>query len=334
MTSLLELLKQKKQDMAASRRSRTAKLADGSSRWRILGSWRGADQQFWHDFGQHFVKDAAGKIVAIYMCVDKTYGKPCSVCEAIKQGASGATDEATLKIISDAKSGARVLVSALHLDGPEPNKVQILELPPTVFEQIVSIITEWAEAGHDVLGPNGKDIIINRSGTGIGTKYSAQVAAKATVVPASICEKLHDLDEYVNQESGEVQTRAINAVRAVSGLLPAPSAAGAGLPLAARAGMVIEDDSAVVTAPPPRAAAAPAAPVFEDVPDLAVVSAPPPRAAAAAPVASTPAWEEPIAAAPAPVKAAAPVAAPAPVAAAPAASTGDDELDNLLAELG
>lgn len=324
MSALLELLKKKKQEMAAANRGRTAKIPDGTSRWRIMGSWRGKDQPFWHDFGQHYVKDAAGTMVAIYMCVDRTFGKPCAVCDAVKQGVAGATDEPSMKLIGDAKSASRVLVNALCLDavpaGKDPHKVEILEMPPSLFEAFVNISTEWEEAGESILGATGRDVMITRTGAGKLTKYTAQVAAKAVTVPAGICEKLHNLDEYVAQESAEQQARAINGVRAISGLLPA-AGASSGMPLAARAGMLLDDEVAL-TPPARRIAPAPAAAAespFEDVPDLNEVATPPARRAAPAPAAAAAA------------AAAAPAARVAPAAVAD--SSGDAELDALLAGL-
>lgn len=303
MSALLELLKQKKQAIDASRKGRTEKLPDGTSRWRILGSWRGAaDPQFWHDFGQHFIKDTAGAVKAIYMCTEKTFNRPCAVCDAVGHGIKGATDDAMLKALTDAKSSSRVLVNAMHLDSGEPHKVHILELPPTVFEQLVTIATEWEEGGQGILGASGRDLSISRSGTGKNTKYVVQVSPKVMEIPASAF-KPNDLDAYVAQESVEQQQRAISTVRAVAGLLPGP-ASTSGLPLAAAgAAMLVDEEPAA--APPRRAAPAPAA--FEDVPDLAeVAAAPPPR----------------------------PAAAPTHVAAAAAPSGGDAELDDLLASLG
>lgn len=304
MSALLELLKKKQQDMSASRKGRTAKIPDGGSRWRIMPSWRGEGQQFWHDFGQHFIKDAAGAMQAIYICTDKTFGKPCAVCDAVSHGIKGAHDDATMKILQDAKSGARVLVNAMHLDSSEPQKMHVMEMPPTVFEQFVAICAEWEEAGESVLGAKGKDIIIQRTGTGKNTKYTVQVAAKATVVPPEACSKLNNLDDYVAQESSEQQTRALNSVRAVSGLLPAPSAGA--LPAAARgAAMIGDDDPYAVATPPARATRAPVE-EFEDVPDSVTMPAARPAAPAAAPAAAS----------------------------APAAATGDADLDDLLASLG
>lgn len=317
MSALLALLKQKKQDLAAGRRKKAVKPTDGTTRWRILPSWRGEGQQFWHDFGQHFVKNHAKEMTAIYMCTDKTFGKPCSVCEAISSGIKGATDDATMELLKDARSSGRVLLNALWLDSPRPEEKvdpQILELPPSVFATIVEIASEWEEAGQSIFDlEGGKDLLIGRTGAGKNTKYTVQVAAKVTPVPAGVAAKLHDLDEYVQQESSEQQLRALNSVRSVVGLLPAP-AASSGLPAAAAAmgaAGIVEDDEYAVATPPKRTPAA-------DVEDVA-----PKPAAAAKP-------------APAATVAAAPAAAAAAAAAAPAAvaSSGDPDLDAMLAELG
>lgn len=320
MSSLLELLKQKKQDIAAGRRRKTIKPAEGTTRYRILPSWRKSPgQPFWADFGQHFIKDAAGQIQAIYICTDKTFGKPCAICDAVRQGIKSATDDTTMKLLKDAGANARVLVNAVKYDhAGNPSDVEILELAPTAFEALLGVAAEWEEAGQSIMDlTTGRDVLVTRTGTGLNTKYVVQVSAKSTPAPAGCMDKVHDLDAYVQQESTEMATRALNSVRAVSGLLPAPSVAS-GLPAAAAAGaMSIADEYEVAAAPAPRPTPAGAAPQqFEDVPWVETAAAPAP----AAPVA------------PAPV-----AAQPAPVAAAPAAAaapSGDPELDELLKSLG
>lgn len=312
MSALLALLQQKKQAIAASRKSKTAKLTDGRSRWRILPSWRGADQPFWHDFGQHFVKNSAGEIQAIYVCSEKTHGKPCEVCSVVAQSIKAATDDATLQLLNDAKANGRVLVNAFHIDGPEPTKVQILELPPTVFGDFVNLAEEFEQAGQSILDLNtGKDIIVTRTGKGKNTKYSTVPAAVSQPVPAAVMAQLNNLDEYVNQETSEGMTRALTSVRSIAGLLPAPTggARPSGLPLAAAGAATLVDEDLYAAAPMPAKAPAAAVPTVEDVTPRAVAPAPAPVAAAPAPVAA------------------------APVAATAATSTGDDELDALLAGL-
>lgn len=293
MSSLLALLKDKKQQLDSRNRAKTAKIPDGRSRWRILPSWRGGgDQQFWHDFASHYIKNAKGEMQAVYVCVDKTYGRPCEICDTVAHAIKHATDDATLELLTQAKANGRVLVNAIHLDGPKSGEVQILELAPTAFGMIVGIAAEYEEAGESIFDISaGKDLVIERSGAGKQTKYSVMPAAKTSPVPRDVMTKLHNLDDYVRQESAEQQTRALNAVRVAAGALPAPvgssvaTRAGAGgLPAGA---VIVEDDYA--TAPPPK-----------------------PKAAAPAPAA----------------KAAAPAPAPAVEA-----STGDAELDDLMAQL-
>jgi hypothetical protein len=301
MSSLLDLIKAKKQQLAAGNRRKTIKFSDGTRRYRILPGWRKGDEQFWHDFGQHYVKNAAGDMQAVYVCADKTFGKPCAVCDAIKSGIKVATDDATIETMKEALATGRVLVNAVALgEGGNPDEVQILEMPPSVFGQIVEIIGEWAEAGEQPLDPaSGKDLLVTRTGTGKNTKYTVQVAAKGTKLSPALLTKLHNLDEYVAQESAEAEQRALNSVRSVAGLLPAPSrTAAAPRPSALPAGSEIVDDMEVAPRPGRKTEE------FTDVPDFDAARGP----------------------------AAAPAPAPAPSTAS--VSTGDDELDALLKELG
>lgn len=303
--TLLELLKQKKQDLAAGSRRKTIKPVPGTGRYRILPSWRGAGAQFYHEFGQHYVKDASEKLLAIYLCTDKTFGKPCEVCDTLRDGSKNAAgDEFTLKLLKEAGAAGRYLVNVLHLDGPTPSEVQILELAPTAFEQIVNIAVEWEEAGDSIFDEvKGKDVLITRTGAGILTKYAAQVAAKTMPLPAGILAKLHNLDEYVKQESSEQKMRALNSVRSVAGLLSAPGSRPSGLPAAVAGAAVIDEDPYAVSAPPPKRVPPKAAEEdITDVPDFE--PAPPPVKAKARP--------------------------PAPVV----EPTGDSELDELLTQLG
>lgn len=308
MSSLLELLRQKKQDLAATgNRIKTSKPGDGTSRWRILPSWRGAGHLFHHEFGQHFIKDSMGKVLSVYACTEKTYNRPCPVCDALRQGSASVSDDITGKLLKDASSSERILVNALLVSGPNPSEVQILELAPTAFRALIDICYEWEEAGQSILDlDTGKDIMITRSGAGLLTKYVLQVSAMSKPVPADVLTRLHNLDDYVNQESSEVQIRALNSIRSVTGLLAAPSTSG--LPAAAQllGASHIEDPYAV--------------------------AAPPVRPAPVRPVAA--AMIEDVAPKPVPVPAPTPKAAVKPVAVPADEPTGDAELDAMLAELG
>ena len=79
---LMALMKAKKQ--ALKQKAKTLKPNPGANRYILLPGWRkGEEAVFWHDFGQHHVKNAAGEIQAVYVCADKTFGNPCPICDAL-----------------------------------------------------------------------------------------------------------------------------------------------------------------------------------------------------------------------------------------------------------
>lgn len=258
MSSLMELLKNKKQALAANRRAKTVKPEDGRSRWRVLPGWRKPDaenaEQFWHDFGAHYIKDQSGELKAVYICTDKTFGKPCSICATVQHAIKNTHDDEMVKLLSESRSTGRVLLNALRVDGENPTEPVILEIPPSVFEGMINIINEWGVETLDLA--TGKDFVIERAGKGKNTKYSVQIAAKSAPVDPAVMKKIQNLDEYVAQESEEQAQRALTNFRQVAGLLPAGVASGApataALPSAtakpAMSSMMIDDDDAALAA--------------------------------------------------------------------------------------
>jgi hypothetical protein len=330
--SLMDLLAKRK---AATGGQKTIKPKAGRNRYRILPGWRkNGDPTFFHDFGQHFIKDAAGQVKAVYICADKTFGRPCEVCDAVAQGIQMSTDDLTKKRVEEAKSSGRVLLNVLELDGQQPTVPQILEVAPTVFNGkkgvggIISLFDEWP----NMLDPNtGNDIIVEKSGAGLDTAYSVQIAGASKPVPADALAKLNDLDAYVLQENEQAQQRALASVRSVAGLPPVAANPALGYSAVAAGGVYAaqpapqpwEVDETLAIGDPAMAAAIAAA-------QPAVAVAQPVAAAVVQPAA------EPVAAAVAAQPAvAAAVAQPAVAAAVaqPAAGTGDPELDALLAGL-
>ncbi|MEZ2310849.1 hypothetical protein AB6809_29815 [Paraburkholderia sp. RCC_158] len=334
--SLMDLLAKRK---AATGGQKTIKPKTGRNRYRILPGWRkNGDPTFYHDFGQHFIKDAAGAVKAVYVCVDKTFGRPCEVCDAVAQGIQMSTDDLTKKRVEDAKASGRVLLVVLELDGTQPTVPQILEVAPTVFNGnkgvggIINLFDEWP----NMLDPvNGNDIIIEKSGAGMDTRYAVQIAGASKPVPPDALTKICDLDAYVQQENDQAHQRALLSVRSVAGLPPpaatpalgyAPATAG-GVYAAQPAPQPWEVDETLAIGDPAMAAAIAAA---QPAAAVAVVQ---PTAVAPAAVAAVATQPVAVAAAatPAPAVAVAqPVAQPA---AAAGASTGDPELDALLAGL-
>ena len=214
------------------KRERVTKIEDGTSKWRILPSWTGDDEgAIARTFGQHFVKDANGDLKAVHMCLDKTYGKDCPICNAVNSAIRNSTSDDMTKILNESKPSSRFLVNALHIDGKEPGKVVILELAPTCFEQISDLMYSYLnpddedEEPIDILDTdNGLNLEITRSGKGIGTKYKVLPVRKTSKINPDILDDLFNLDDYVKQEHAETQTKALGVVETVvTGRLPAPA---------------------------------------------------------------------------------------------------------------
>jgi hypothetical protein len=320
--ALLALIAARK---AASNRGDTEKPPMGRSRWRILPGWRNPAKapanlddagkaewaaQFFHDFGQHFVKDASNQVKAVYPCVDKIFGRPCQICDEISRGIVASQDDVTKKRLEDAKAAGRVLVNAVRLDGPGGHKVVVLELAPSAFNGkkgvggVLSLFQDWPNLLDWDLG---NDIIIERAGQGKDTTYGiSAVPPSVKLDKASLIGQLTDLDAYVQREENAGAQRALAAVGAISGLLPAPTRPA------------LTQAAAAAFAPAPQTAQ-----VLNDIPDFPSNAAPNP-------------FEPAPAVAPAPV---APVAmptvtqvAPAPVAPQPVAAPAANPLAGISPE--
>lgn len=207
-----------KQD-AIKQRAKTIKPNPGANRYVLLPGWRaGEEDVFWHDFGQHFIKNEADEIQAIYPCLNKTYGRPCPVCEGLSRAMKASPDEATTEVLKKASSSQSYLLNVLALDSAEnAGTPQILEVRKSVFNQILELMNDWGTAIFD--SENPQIITINREGKGINTKYQVMVSAKKHTMPASVYKNLNNLDDYVRQENEEQERRAIAAINGVAGLI-------------------------------------------------------------------------------------------------------------------
>ena len=96
---LREKLAAKKKAIQASsgQRADVLRIPMGKHKFRILPAHpkKGEDAPFWADFGLHYIKseekDATSgrnKVKAVYVCVDKTFDKPCDVCAAYRRSGS------------------------------------------------------------------------------------------------------------------------------------------------------------------------------------------------------------------------------------------------------
>lgn len=220
-SKLMELMKQKKASL--KQKDKTIKPQPGSNRYVLLPGWRKGEEHVWyHDFGQHYIKNAADEIQAVYPCNEAIYGKPCPICEGLNRAVHSATDDETTELLKKAKAGRSYLLNVLALDSEDPTTPQILEVRATVFSGLVTAVEEWVETIFDP--ESSQIIVVERSGKGLNTKYAVQVSPKKQALPKGVTAKLHNLDEYVAMESDEQKRKALSAISSVAGIAMAAGA--------------------------------------------------------------------------------------------------------------
>lgn len=221
--SLLDLINKQRAKLQRNNTNRPEKLHSEKNLIRVLPSWDGTeDGQFSQEWGQHFIKDAAGNLKAVYICTQTCFEEGCPVCEALAQGAAMNSDEDILKALKDARSSKRILINTLYLkggkhDNPETNPV-VLDIPPTVWDSILATASAYLAEGINVFDlKEGINFIVEKTGTGMNTEYKVTPAPRASAVKADVMTKVQDLTQWARQESETERAKAITSVRTISG---------------------------------------------------------------------------------------------------------------------
>lgn len=227
LTLLQQMLKQRREkiDTEAASGIRAGKIPSGDSQIRIMPSWRKDDVLFYHEYGQHFIKDAKGATKAVYICTKNTHDRACGVCDAVFEGIGHAKanphlhDEDHMKMLEDAR-GSRRMVMNVIIRGQNDDKPQLIEMARGTFDNdIMPILEEYQDELLKLEG--GLDLLAKRTGSGIGTRYNFQVASPKKNIPnvdKSVMNELVDIDAWIKQESEQGAQRAIAAAAEVAGI--------------------------------------------------------------------------------------------------------------------
>ena len=212
-TSLLAKLAQAKKELV--RNERPVKPGMGTTDIVLLPGWNPAHREvFWREFGGHYIKQG-NKVLAFYPCDEVINNKPCPVCQKLAEAASMTTDDATLQLIREARSGREFLMNAIVVNSQNQNPV-VFSLSKTAFEQMIDVITAWSTAVFDEKAP--MIIRINRTGTGYDTRYTVTIVNQQYPLPPDIMSKVVDLDKYVDQKTDTLLQKSMNAIASFTGV--------------------------------------------------------------------------------------------------------------------
>jgi hypothetical protein len=206
----------------------TVKIPAGRSRWRVLPGWREADPgTFYHVFAQHWIKEpnpAGGEplLKAVVVCESITFEKPCECCDVlsnIKTGMKGAgltKEHSTWKQIDEMRGKRVYLLNMLRRDGDQKSDQPVMVgIPETCLNGYLTLFQTRAEEGINMLDlAAGKDIIIEKTGTGLNTEYSVTDAGTTSTVlvgldgkPSDPMSKLINIDAYIEAERQKGATK-------------------------------------------------------------------------------------------------------------------------------
>jgi hypothetical protein len=226
LEKLLATVTAKKAELSArSGKNNVEKFPPGRSRWRILPGWRKhEDHIYFHEFGQHWFKDADGNVLGVTVCEAKTSGAHCDCCDAVADAMRSTRDDKAVEALREMQGRGTILVNALRQDGEnKSSEPKLLGLPLGVFESLAENITTFLADGVNLLSlEEGHDIFVSREGTGKLTKYEMTVAPKSTKVDPSVLGNLINIDAWIEAErqkgiaKGGVSLAA-SATRALTG---------------------------------------------------------------------------------------------------------------------
>lgn len=248
--SLIDLLRKQREEMAQKRARNglnTAKLTDGEQYVRIFPNKDNPDGVFFQPFGMHYVKSVGedGKTVTnAYFCEANTHAGSCELCEMAMEGkARHKGNTAMENRIGDMRSSQRYLVNGViskTADFASCEKTEIIELPSTVFEDMIKLVEEDMsdEIGNPLDMEKGYGFLVKRTGSGRDTEYTVSPRRKER---GPVAEKfrngMHDLVSFVNQVD---ETKRLATIKSMSRLLGIPmsasAASAAALPMTGTAG--------------------------------------------------------------------------------------------------
>lgn len=220
--SYSDLIKRKRQGIADKKtgHKKAYKFKTGTTTIRILPGWRKdkEDLTFSHSFGQSWIKDMDGKVMAAVGDASITYGQDDPIRNLIERAIGEARFDTQRAHYKDMKAKPRELVNALVLDDKEidPNEPQIVDFSESQFDTIMSQV-EMAGIEDEFLDlENGFDLKVNKTGrTMQDTKYSFTFARKSRPVDPAVMENVIDLDAWIRSQFSD-RDKAVNALKSLT----------------------------------------------------------------------------------------------------------------------
>ena len=141
---------------------------EGESRIRVMPPWDEQAEEFWFVTGTHFNVGPDERAVP---CPELSgVADSCFLCRLVKRLARGDEDEAAEAEAMGARP--KYLLNIVDLEKPQDG-VQVWPAPKTIFRQLKKFWLNEEDYGDFTSFKEGFDIIVEKLGSGINTKYDA-----------------------------------------------------------------------------------------------------------------------------------------------------------------
>lgn len=166
------------------------KPKEGASLIRILPPYSGED--WYKETWSHFGIGVDRKPIA---CARRLLDEPCYICDQVDE-LRKSEDPRDVELTTQIAARRRVFYNIIDLDDIESG-VQIFSSGVTIFKDLLMYVADpdWG----DITDPEqGYDIVIDRAGTGIDTKYNTRAKKNPTpLIDPGLLDELRDLDDMV-----------------------------------------------------------------------------------------------------------------------------------------
>ena len=158
---------------------------------------------------QHFIQTDDKPIV--FPCPWRMSQQRCPICDEgnrLSRTGNPADRDAARKLWPSMRVFANVISRSAMESGPK-----ILAMPRTVYEELISIRTD-SDAGGDFTHPEkGFDIIIERTGTGLSTRYRVSTArTDSELENMEWINQQHDLSRFAALPTRDMMENAVLAI--------------------------------------------------------------------------------------------------------------------------
>jgi len=193
------------------------KTKEGRSKFRLIVDWPGNNGVYFRDVATHYKVGPEKKSITctkMTSTLAKQSGKECYLCDKVLELMSS-EDESAQAAGKELRATTRYLMNIfVRNTGTEGGGLKIGQFPRTVHEAIYEFVFNPEDHGEITDLIEGNDIIVERKGSGLDTKYKVSLAKIASPLSTNereikqVLEQAVDLNRFINFTDEETMRAA------------------------------------------------------------------------------------------------------------------------------